>query len=47
MRFKLDENLSPSLATLFSAITADVHLPQEPLIGLLWIVEEHRVRIHE
>jgi len=117
VRFKLDENLSPSLAVLFSATTADVHtvteqslngrpdervidvckreartlitldldfaniqayppsqysgivvlrlqsqahsfveaavrqmlklLPQEPLIGLLWIVEEHRVRIHE
>lgn len=22
-------------------------LPQEPLTGTLWIVEEHRVRIHE
>jgi len=25
MKFKLDENLSPSLATLFSDITNDVH----------------------
>jgi len=22
-------------------------LSQEPLVGLLWIVEEHRIRIHE
>ena len=22
-------------------------LPQEPLAGMLWIVEEHRIRIHE
>ena len=117
MRFKLDENLSPSLAELFGATGHDAHsvaqqalggqpdervidvcsrelralvtldldfsnilayyppanfagivvlrladqshstvetatrrmlalLPQEPLAGKLWIVEEHRVRIH-
>lgn len=22
-------------------------LPQEPVVGMLWIVEEHRIRIHE
>lgn len=117
MKFKLDENLSPSLAILFAPITSDVHsvteqalngqpderiidvcrredrvlitldldfsniqayppsqfpgivilrlrsqahpfveaalrqmlntLPQERLAGTLWIVEEHRIRIHE
>lgn len=117
MKFKLDENLSPSLAAIFAAAGHDAHsivqqslggepdhrvidvcsregralvtldldfsnihayppsafagivvlrlgnqshiateaavrrmlsiLPKEPLIGLLWIVEEHRIRIHE
>lgn len=117
MKVKLDENLSPSLASLFAGLTTDIHsvaeqalngkpdervievckkeertlitldldfsniqayppsqyfgivvlrlqnqahpfieaairqivtlLPHEPLIGRLWIVEAHRVRIHE
>jgi hypothetical protein len=35
VKFKLDENLSPSLATPFT----------EPVEGTLWIVKERRIRI--
>jgi hypothetical protein len=57
MRFKLDENLSPLLAALFSAAGHEAHsvteqallafLSQEQLKGALWIVEDDRIRIHE
>jgi hypothetical protein len=38
MLYKLDENLRPELVL--------VQLDREPLAGRLWIVDEHRIRIH-
>jgi hypothetical protein len=54
VNFKLDENLSPTLAAGFLAAGHDAHsvLEQalggaEELLGRLWIVESGRIRIHD
>ena len=39
MRFKVDENLPDDIAQALNL------MDQEPLVGRLWIVEEHQIRI--